>query len=86
MDSKNKRKFRHWDNKLLFDVYQKAVQISGKIEEKCNDEVSPDMLPESLIPTDMLYDLTSCFEAMYDKLMEEELVTAGFPKSSKTNH
>jgi hypothetical protein len=23
---------------------------------------------------------------MYDKLMEEELVTAGFPKSSKTNH
>ena len=50
MDSKNKRKFRHWDNKLLFDVYQKAVQINGKVEEKCNEEISPDMLPESVIP------------------------------------
>jgi hypothetical protein len=86
MNSKNKRKFRLWDNKLLFDVYQKASQISGKIEEKCNENTSPDMLPASLVPTDILYDLVACYEAMYNKLLDEELLVAGFPKTSKTNH
>ena len=86
MNSKSKRKFRVWDNKLIFTTLQKVIQISGKIEEKCTNEISPDMLPMSMVPTDILYDITACFEAIYDKLLEEELVTAGYQKSTQSLH
>ena len=86
MNSKNRRKFRAWDNKLLFEVYQQTSQITATIEGKCNPETSPDMLPPSMVPTDILYNIASCFDAMYLKLLEEDLLTAGYPKMSKTAH
>ena len=87
MNSKNHRKFRVWDNKLLFQTYQQAIQVRSKIEDHCVDGVALESLPISAIPTHHLYNLVSCFEAVYDKLLEEELLTAGYsPKSSKSYH
>jgi hypothetical protein len=86
MNSKKQRRFRVWDNNTLYDVYQKVIQVSSIIESKCNPEVLPSDLPASLVPTDIMYDICACFEAMYDKLQEEELLQAGFPKQSKTSH
>lgn len=86
MNSKNRRKFRVWDNNLLFEVYQQTSQITSTIESKCNPETSPDMLPPSMVPTDILYNIASCFDAMYIKLLEEQLLTAGYPRMSKTAH
>lgn len=86
MNSKNKRKFRVWDNKILFQVLEIAAQVKSNIEQKCTEEVGPESLPLSVIPTHVLYDIVSCYEAMYDKLLEEELIVAGYPKSSKQIH
>lgn len=84
MNSKSKRKFRHWDNRLLFQTLEKAVQIKGKIDESCGLELNPEDLPMSVVPTNILYDIAICYEAMYEKLLEEELIVSGYPKSSNT--
>lgn len=87
MNSKSKRKFRVWDNKLLFQTYQQSIQIKEKIEQICGDDKNPEDLPHSAIPTDVLYTVMACYEAMYDKLLEEDLLQAGFSsKSSKSYH
>lgn len=87
MNSKSHRKFRVWDNKLLFQTYQQSIQIKEKIEQLCGDEKNPEDLPMSAVPTHVLYTVMACYEAMYDKLLEEELLQAGFSnKSSKSYH
>ena len=83
----NKRKFRIQDNVTLLNVYQKVVQISAKIEAKCVEEDKPPyLLDRSIVPTDILYDITASFEAMYEALLDEELIQAGYPKSTNTQH
>ncbi len=84
MNSKNKRKFRFWDNKALFEVFQQVTQIKTVIESKCSDKIGPESLPMSVVPTEVLYDIAACYEAMYEKLLEEELLVAGYPKSTNT--
>ncbi len=87
MNSKSRRKFRIWDNKLLFQTYQQSIQIKEKIEQLCGDKLNPEDLPHSAVPTNTLYTMLACYEAMYDKLLEEELLQAGYsPKSSKSYH
>lgn len=83
----NKRKFRVRDNATIFKTLQYSVQIASKIEESCEDKnIPPYQMPKSVVPTDVLYDLVVSFEAMYNKLLEEELIQAGFPTSHKLNH
>lgn len=86
MTSKSKRKFRFWDNKILFQTLQSSLQIKEKVEEQCGQELTPEDLPMSVVPTHILYDIAICYEAMYDKLLEEELIVAGYPKSTKSYH
>lgn len=80
------KKFRHWDNKFLFQNYERTVQILGKVEELCVEDTLPEDLPMSMIPTDILYDIASSYEAMYKKLLELELLTSGYPKATNTTH
>jgi len=83
----NKREFKHWDSKLLFNVLQKVVQIRDTIEKQCYEkQINPENLPMSMLPSNVLFDMAVCYEAMYDKLMEEELVVCGYPRSSPTYH
>lgn len=81
------RKFRFWDNKVIFHNLQRVIQIKQKIEQQCiENEVNPNSLPMSMIPTDVLYDMAACYEAMYDKLLEEELITSGYTKTQPILH
>jgi hypothetical protein len=83
----NKRKFKHWDNKLLFHTLQKVLQIKNKIEAQCYEkQINPYDLPMSMLPSAVLYDMAACYEAMYDKLLEEELIICGYPKTPPTYH
>lgn len=84
MNSKSSRKFRFWDNNALFQVFEQVIQIKGLIEAKCDEQNGPESLPMSVIPTDVLYDIAACYEAMYEKLLKEELLVAGYPKSTNT--
>ena len=77
----NTKKFRPQDQKTLFTVLQKVIQIRGEIERQAiENELDPASMPMSLLPTDVVFDITSCFEAMYNKLLAKELVDAGYPK------
>lgn len=88
MTSKSKRKFRIWDNKFLFQTLQQSIQLKNKIEERCNDKdfTRIEDLPMSVIPTSTVYNIVACYEAMYEKLLEEDLLVAGYPKSNKQYH
>ena len=78
------KKFRPQDQKTLYNTLQKVVQIKYEIENQAIEKQThlADM-PQSSLPTDVLYDITSCFEAMYDKLLAKQLVEAGYPKQDQ---
>jgi hypothetical protein len=87
MHSSNKLKFRHWDNKFLFQQYERAVQLADKIDTMLEDQkVDPDDLPMSMIPTDIIYDIALGYTSMYDKLLEHGLLVQGYPKQTNTTH
>ena len=44
-----------------------------------------DGVPQSLVPTPLLYDLTVCYEAMYNKLLDYDLIKTGNFKTDKNN-
>lgn len=67
------KKFRIVDSQVLHTMYQEALQMQTLIEESVGEK-GPENLPESLVPTGTLYDLVSCFNAMYNILVERELV------------
>lgn len=86
MNSRNNRKFKLWDSKVLAIVYEQVLQIKTRIEAQCSDNIGPEDLPMSAIPSDVLYDIAACYVAMYDKLYTDELVTSGYPKQTNTIH
>jgi hypothetical protein len=83
MNSTNKRKFRIWDSKAIFQSLERVIQLQTKIEEKLEGNEIED-LPMSMIPTHIIYELAVCYEAMYDKLVDEQLIAEGYPKLDQT--
>lgn len=78
--------FRTWDSITLQETVKHAIQIKAKINQICIEhDATPQQLPHSLVPTDHLYDLAVCFEAMYDKLIEYDLVKTGNLKFNRNN-
>jgi hypothetical protein len=86
MNSKNKRKFRLWDSNSIFQGYERVIQIAARIEDACSQNVQPENLPMSLVPTDVLYDIAVCYHAMYNKLLDESLIQNGYPKTTTKKH
>ena len=80
-------KFRAWDSEILADAVKVSLQIRAKIEEMCiTHRISPDGLPNSLIPTDNLYSLVCAYEAAYNALIENDLVKSGNLTTQKNIH
>ena len=80
-------KFKAWDSQVLGDAVKISLQIRAKIEEMCiTHRISPDGLPNSLIPTDNLYSLVCAYEAAYNALIENDLVKSGNLKTQKNIH
>jgi hypothetical protein len=80
-------KFQTWDSKVLLEAVTTGLQIRGKIEEMCiKYQVTPDDLPNSLIPTDNLYTLVCAYEAAYNALIENDLLKSGNQKTNKNIH
>jgi hypothetical protein len=78
-------KFRIWDSTLLTRYLNLSVQIKEQIEAHASASANNNVydLPPSLVPTKELYDLLSCYEAMYKKLLDHDLVTTGNLTQSK---
>jgi len=81
------RKFRIWDSAKLAKNLKIAIQIRAKIQEIAIESKVPiNEVPQSLVPTSTLYDLTVCYEALYNKLLDLDLVETGdFKQPNKNN-
>lgn len=78
--------FKIWDSAVLAQVLSLANQIQANISEiavKTGTHALSN-LPPSTLPTQTLYELCLCYEAMYNKLMEYDLLTTGNIKSTST--
>lgn len=80
-------KFRIWDSAELATNLKTAIQIRAKIQEIALETKVPiPQVPQSLVPTSVLYDLTVCYEALYNKLLELDLLETGnFKQPNKNN-
>ena len=87
MNSRNTRKFRIWDSDAIFEGYGHAAQVVHNIDDRCKTaQISPDALPMSVIPSEVLYNLMICYQAMYNKLLDESLIQNSHPQSTHTKH
>lgn len=78
--------FTKGDNIILQDTIKLALQIKQKIEKLTHDvKQPPEALPDSLIPTDILYDIVACYEATYTMLLDQQLIKTGNLKSNRNN-
>jgi hypothetical protein len=64
-------KFRIWDSIQIHETVKYGIELRTKLEQLCfENDKSLDELPESLIPSSLLYMLVASNEAMYHKLLE----------------
>lgn len=76
--------FRLWDSVSINEALKVLIQIKHKIEDiSYSAKTSPDMLPPSIVPTEELYNIAACYEAMYKMLLDRDLVETGNLKSPK---
>jgi len=82
------RKLRVWDIKVLSDVYVLLGQMQSAIEQITKNTAAQSLadLPNSMIPTQTLYEISLCYELMYSKLLEHDLLDTGNIKSTHTIH
>lgn len=80
-------KFRIWDSIQIHETVKNSIEFRTKIEQICLDNnKSVDELPDSLVPTNILYMLVASNEAMYNKLLEQELIKTANPKYNLNIH
>jgi hypothetical protein len=81
-------KLRVWNTKLLNDIYAISTQLRASIENisKQTGIMNLAVLPPSTIPTSTLYELVACYEVLYNRLLEEDLLKTGNIKQTKGLH
>ena len=80
-------KFRIWDSIQIHETVKYGIELRTKLEQLCfENNKSLDELPESLIPSSLLYMLVASNEAMYNKLLERDLIETLNPKQNPNIH
>lgn len=83
----NVKPLRTYNTKVLADTYNTTAQMQANIEKLLVDDKTIMDLPNSLVPTDTLYAIVLCYDAMYKLLLDYDLVKTGNNKhSSSTLH
>lgn len=69
------KQFRIWDSIQLHETVKNCMQFRFKLEQLCiENEKQLHQLPHSLVPSDLLYMIVASNEAMYNKLLEQDLL------------
>ena len=84
---RNPRRFRTWDSNALHENLQLCIQYQTAIEEVIKQAAIDGDTPvlNSTVPTSLLYDIVSCYIAMYEKLLTEDLIQTNSAPVNK-NH
>ena len=80
-------RFRVWDSIKLHETIKYSIQFRAKLEQLCIDnKIELNNLPDSLVPSALLYMLVISNEAMYNKLLEQDLIKTLNPKQNLNIH
>lgn len=80
-------KFRVWESIQLHETLKHSIQFRAKLEQLCvENQQDLTQLPDSLIPSAILYMLVASNEAMYNKLLEQDLIQTLNPKQNTNLH
>jgi len=80
-------RFRIWDSIQLHETIKYSIQFRAKLEQLCVDNKTElNNLPDSLVPSALLYMLVISNEAMYNKLLEQDLIKTLNPKQNLNIH
>lgn len=75
--------FKVWDSIALADTEKICLQIMHKLDNLSQtNKIEVEDLPASLVPSGYLLDIVSCYDAMYNMLLERDLVLTGNLRSS----
>jgi len=81
------KKFRIWDSIQLHETVKNCMQLRFKLEEICIEQQKQlAELPDSLIPSELLYMIVASNEAMYNKLLEQDLLKTLNPTTNINIH
>lgn len=80
------KQLKLWENAAVNDAVKHAIQIRETIEQiAVQNDVNIAEIPGSLVPTDLLYNLVSCYEILYDLSLELQLIKTGNLRSTTSN-
>lgn len=77
MNSKKHRKFKVWENRVLFQTLEKVVALESVLRNAELSKGNLDTLPSSVIPSQLLYDICVGYMSMYGSLEKQELLDSG---------
>lgn len=78
--------FKMWDSVTLQESEKHALQFKSMIESlSVENRTEVQDLPDSLVPTDVLYYMAACYDAMYNMLLERDLVETGNLRGKSNN-
>lgn len=79
-------KLKVWDSQVLTQMLGLLTQVEAGIASLVmhTGVKSLNDLPPSTLPTSTLYQLCLCYEGMYEKLLEYDLLTTGNIKQNST--
>ena len=80
-------KTRIWEDSLVNAALKHSLQIKENIEHLADtSETQPHEMPQSLVPTDILYNLVDCYSMLYSILLKQDLIETGNTKVPKNFH
>jgi hypothetical protein len=81
------KQFRIWDSIQLYEAVKNCMQLRTKLEQICIEQQKELVeLPDSLIPSQLLYIIVASNEAMYNKLLEQDLIKTLNPTTNLNIH
>jgi hypothetical protein len=81
------KQFRIWDSIQLHETVKNCMQLRYKLEQICiEQEQQLAELPDSLVPSELLYMIVASNEAMYNKLLEQDLIKTLNPTTNINIH
>lgn len=74
---------------VIVTTLEKLLQMRATILtvlENSQEMASIKDMPDSMLPTSLLYDISVCYELLYEKALEQGLLKIGAHKASKHLH
>lgn len=83
----SKQQFRIWESVQLQETVRNCIELRFKLEQICiEQEKQLTELPDSLIPSELLYMIVASNEAMYNKLLQQDLLKTLNPTTNINIH